>query len=125
MKTRSEPEFTGGQNIALKLPSHVFDATVTFYRDVLKLPLVESDEASLVFRFGAQKLWLDRVDRLSKAEIWLEIVTDDIEAAADYLEGRHVARRDEVEPLPEGFRGFWISDPAEVIHLVAHKSESE
>jgi len=28
-------------------------------------------------------------------------------------------RCNEIEPLPEGFRGFWIADPAGIVHLVA------
>jgi len=125
MKNQSHLKFTGGKNIAMKLPSHIFDATVSFYKDVLKLPLIEKDEASIVFRFGTQNLWLDRVDRIRTAEIWLEIVTDDVEAAAEYLNQQNVPCRDEIEPLPNGFQGFWVSNPAEVIHLVARQSESE
>jgi hypothetical protein len=34
-----------------------------------------------------------------------------------------VPRRDEVEPLREDFDGFWISDPAGVIHLVVGDEE--
>ncbi len=30
------------------------------------------------FEFGSKQLWIDKVARLSQAEIWLEIVTDDV-----------------------------------------------
>jgi hypothetical protein len=32
-----------------------------------------------------------------------------------------VVRRDEIEPLPEGFKGFWISNPANIIHLISQE----
>jgi len=53
----------------MKLPPHVFEQTVAFYRDILRLPIAENHEASVVVEFGAQSLWLDRVDHLSQAEI--------------------------------------------------------
>jgi hypothetical protein len=28
-------------------------------------------------------------------------------------------RCDQIEPLPEGFEGFWIANPAAIAHLVA------
>ena len=121
MSVQNHPTFEGGKNIAMKLPSHVFDQTVAFYRDVLSLHILEEDDTSIVFEFGEQNLWLDRVDHFSQAEIWLEIVTDDVEAAADYLNSKGTVRRDEIEPLPEGFDGFWICNPANVIHLVSQK----
>ena len=33
----SHPVFTGGINIAMKIPKSRYEATVNFYRDVLKL----------------------------------------------------------------------------------------
>jgi len=108
----------------MKLPPHVFEQTVAFYRDILRLPIAENHEASVIVEFGAQNLWLDRVDHLSQAEIWLEIVADDIEEAAEHLNKKDIVRRDEIEPLPEGFAGFWICNPGNVIHLVAQKSDS-
>lgn len=41
------PEFTGGPNIAIKTPSHQFEATVGFYRDVLGLEEVETSGESV------------------------------------------------------------------------------
>jgi hypothetical protein len=49
---------------------------------------------------------------MGQAELWLELVTDDVPAAARHLVAAGVVRRDEIEPLPEGFEGFWISSPA-------------
>lgn len=64
--------FAGGRNIALKLPAHQFDATLAFYRDVLRLPVETSPEGATIVEFGDMRLWLDRSDSLSQAEIWLQ-----------------------------------------------------
>ncbi len=123
MPHQVHPKFEGGKNIAMKLPSHVFDQTVAFYKDVLRLPTLEEEDSSVVFEFGAQRLWLDRVDHFSQAEIWLEVITDDVETAAGYLDSTDIVRRDEIELLPEGFDGFWICSPASIIHLISRKEE--
>jgi catechol 2,3-dioxygenase-like lactoylglutathione lyase family enzyme len=100
------PKFIAGRNIAMKIPPHEFSRTVEFYRDILGLPLIEEEIPSIVFEFSGKRLWLDRVDHISQAEIWLEIQPNDGEAVAEYLKGHGLIRRDEVEPLPEGFKGF-------------------
>lgn len=115
------PRFTAGHNIAMKIPPHEFSRTVEFYKDILGLPLVEEEAPNIVFEFGGKRLWLDKLDFISQAEIWLEIQADDIDAAAEYLMRRGVVRRDEIEPLPEGFKGFWISNPANIIHLISQE----
>jgi catechol 2,3-dioxygenase-like lactoylglutathione lyase family enzyme len=115
---RSKPGFTGGRNIAMKVPPHLYDATVRFYRDVAGLPVIDRLAPSVVFEFGANQLWIDSVDGLSQTELWLELNTDDVAAAASHLKSAGVVRRDEIEPLPEGFEGYWISSPASIIHLV-------
>jgi catechol 2,3-dioxygenase-like lactoylglutathione lyase family enzyme len=117
-----KPKFTSGKNIAMKVPVHEFDETVAFYRDILGFE--ESDASSpdeiesVTFKFGDKNLWIDKINGISQAEIWLEVVAEDIEAASKYLEERNCIRRDEIEPLPEGFKGFWIANPANIIHLV-------
>ncbi|ATJ82316.1 VOC family protein [Halomonas beimenensis] len=116
--------FQGGRNIALKVPPHQYEATVGFYRDVLGLPQIEAGRPSMVFAFGANQLWIDPVPGLSQAETWLEVVTDDASAAAERLQAAGVVRCDEIEPLPEGFDAFWISSPAQIIHLVCQEQES-
>lgn len=102
----------------MKVPPHLWDATVQFYRDVVGLKVIEH-APSVGFEFGANQLWIDRVDGLSQAEIWLELSTSDVEAAASQLKSAGVVRRDEIEPLPEGFAGFWITSPASIIHLIS------
>jgi hypothetical protein len=66
---------------------------------------------------------LDRADHLSQAEIWLEVTADDVPAPADYLRDRGTVRWDEIEALPAGFEGFWISSPADVIHLLSSNED--
>ncbi len=117
-----KPNFTPGKNIAIKVPYHEYDRTVAFYRDILgfeEVALSSPDGIeSVTFKFGDKNLWIDRISGISQAETWLEVITDDIEAASVYFEKNGVIRRDEIEPLPEGFRGFWIANPANIIHLI-------
>ena len=119
----NRPTFRGGRNLALKVPPHQLEATVAFYRDVLGLERLPTEGSSTAFRFGALCLWVDRCPRLSQAELWLEIQTDDPGAAAERLARQGVVRCDEIEPLPDGFQGFWIANAAGIVHLVAAPAE--
>lgn len=117
--------FRGSINIAMKIPTADYDATVAFYRDVLGLP-VEEDKADQdtvaqvhKVRFGPCTLWLDRIDTYARSDLWLQVRTPDLDAAIDKLEGAGIATCDEIEPLEAGFRGHWIKNPAGVVHLVA------
>lgn len=56
---------------------------------------------------------------MSQAELWLELAASDIPEAAKHLAESGVVRCDQIEPLPEGYEGFWISSPASIIHMVA------
>lgn len=123
MNDGAKPAFRAGRNIAMKVPPHQFDATVAFYRDVVALPHLGSYRHSESFEFGSVRLWIDRVERLSQAEIWLELQSDDTERAARLLETADVVRCDEIEPLPGGFDGFWIANPAGIVHLIGHPEE--
>ena len=117
--TTAAPTFTGGRNLALKTPNHLYDETCRFYAEILGLPRLETHDTSTVFAFGAMRLWVDRVDALSQPELWLEVTVDDQTAAADHL-GRHgVVRCDSVEALPENFPGFWVGGPGGIVHLIA------
>ena len=103
--------FKPGDNIAMKVPPHEHEATVVFYRHVLGLEELtdEISDATPRFKFGDKVLWIDRVPGISQAEIWLEICTDDPNEASGYLAQQGVIRCDQIERLPEGFNGFWIS----------------
>jgi catechol 2,3-dioxygenase-like lactoylglutathione lyase family enzyme len=120
-------DFRGGRNIAMKVPPHLWDETVRFYRDVAGLEVIEhepTDPPSVGFVFGANQLWIDRVEHVSHAELWLELNVDDVDAAAERLEQAGVARRDEIEPLGDSFDGYWIANPAGIIHLVSRPGQS-
>lgn len=124
---RTTPKFTGGRNIAMKVPPHMWENTIHFYRDVVGLNVIEpslTTPPSVGFEFGANHLWIDRVDGLSQAEIWLELSTTDVAAAADHLQSAGIVRRDEIEPLPAELHGFWIQNPASIIHLIV-KADQE
>lgn len=124
-KPEAPPVFRGGTNIALKLPPSVFDATLAFYRDVLGLPILEQHRPNHVFQFGTNRLWLDRVEGLSQAELWLEVIATDTAAAKKHLAAHSIVRCDEIEALPEGFDGFWVLSPASIVHLVAAPHDSQ
>ena len=121
--TNSQQLFTGGRNIALKLPLHEFEDASRFYREVLGLQQLDDYLPSVVFEYGANLLWLDGVETMTQAELWLELRTPDTAAAANLLDRHKVMRCDAVEVLPEGFDGFWISGPGNIIHLVHGKKE--
>jgi len=122
----TKAKFAGSRNIAMKVPPHLWDATVKFYRDVVGLNVIEHAPTvppSVCFEFGANQLWIDRVDGLSQAEIWLELSTFNVQAAASHFKSADIVRRDEIEPLPESFDGFWIQNPASIIHMVKKPDE--
>lgn len=116
-----ELKFAAGRNIAMKIPAHEYQDTVRFYREVIGLNELTSAEAGATprFEFGDKVLWLDCMPGLSQAETWLEIQTSDLDQAAAVLAAQGCHRRDEIEPLPVGFQAFWISSPANIIHLVS------
>lgn len=120
-----KPKFSSGENIAIKVPVHEFDKTVAFYRDILGFEEVEASSPatieSVAFKFGDKNLWIDKVAGISQAEVWLEVVTNDITAASRYLAEKDCVRRDEIEALPGELKAFWISSPSNIIHLVNEK----
>lgn len=111
-------KFVPGRNIAMKVPPHQYEATIGFYRNVVGLTPIDSQPPEVGFVFGDKHLWIDQVPTVSQAEIWLELVTDDLDAAAEQLAAAGVVRCDAIEPLPAGLPGFWITSPAAIIHLV-------
>ena len=116
--------FAAGRNIAMKVPPHLYEATIQFYRDLLGLKEITRHAPSVGFEFGGNNLWIDRVPGMSQAEIWLEVVTNDISSASEHLKSAGVVRCDEIEPLPEGFQAFWVSSPASIVHLICKDTES-
>jgi len=117
----TDPTYSGGPNIAMKVPPAQWDATVAFYRDTLHLEEIDNPYGgleSIGFVFGANRLWIDKVPTMSQAEVWLQIVTPDAGDAAIHLQQHGVTRCDEIEDLGQT-TSFWISSPASVVHLVA------
>ena len=111
-------EFRPGRNIAVKLPERSYAATLAFYRDTLGLPVIDENADGAILAFGEMRLNLDRVPHQSQTDIWLEVCTDDTAAARAHLAAKGVTMCDEVEPLPDGFDGFWIAAPSGTIHLI-------
>jgi catechol 2,3-dioxygenase-like lactoylglutathione lyase family enzyme len=107
-------QITPGRNIAIKVPLHKWEETVAFYRGRLGLAVKKEGADTVAFDFGGVTLWLDRVERQSQVDVWLELVADDPDAALAHLGS---PRRDELEPL-DGVTGHWTSDPAGVVLLV-------
>ena len=103
-----------GKNIAIKVPLHKWDETVAFYRDRVNLSVVNELSNSIAFAFGSMTLWIDKVEKQSQVDVWLELVTDEPEKALQTLES---PMRDELEPLTD-VNGHWTSDPAGVVLLV-------
>lgn len=67
------PDFRGGRNIAMKVPSNQWDATLRFYRDITGTKVVCESKSSTSFEFGLCRFHVDRCNYLSQAEIWLEL----------------------------------------------------
>jgi hypothetical protein len=118
MNETEQPAFTGGRNVAIKVPEHAFETTVAFYRDTLALTMVYDAPGTKAFDFGPIRLWIDRMAHLAQAEMWLELIAPDTASAARHLSAAGVVRCDEVEKLPPDLDGFWILNPAGIVHLV-------
>jgi len=118
-------QFEAGINIAVKIPKSKYEKTVTFYRDILKLPVeekqIDNPTVSRTYQvsFGNNTLWLDCVDNYTHAETWLELNTPDVKDAAAYLEKHGVATCDELEALPENMH--WIQDPAGTVFVLKNR----
>lgn len=122
-----EPKFEGGINIAIKLPKSKYDETVKFYRDVLKLQVTEKpiDNPTVSrtheVKFGPNTVWLDCVDNYTHSETWLELRTNNVAQATDYLKSKGVTTCDELEKIPETMH--WIMDPAGTVFILGNATE--
>lgn len=120
LKTRKvkqmESKFQAGVNIAIKIPKGKYEKTVAFYRDILKLQVVEKpiDNPTVSrtheVKFGNNIVWLDCVDNYTHSETWLQLTVPDIEEATNHLQSNGVETCDEIEELPKNMH--WIQDPA-------------
>ncbi|MFC3326040.1 hypothetical protein [Mesorhizobium cantuariense] len=109
---------TGGINIAMKVPPHQYEETIAFYRDVVGLKPFTDKAPAIGFELGPNRLWIDEAPMMSQAEVWLELFTNDFSTTATNLAKAGVVRCDAIEPLGEGFRGGWITNPANIIHML-------
>ena len=95
--------FEGIINIVLRIPEAQFDDMLTFYRDVLGMEMTEVEDdtdvlTSYLCQFGTNKLWLEKTDETElKRDIWLELLTDDMERSIYYLEGKGVKVEHEID----------------------------
>lgn len=110
------PKFEAGINIAIKIPKSKYEATVAFYRDILKLEVTEKhiDNPTVSktheVKFGNNIVWLDCVDNYTHSETWLQLTVPNVKEATKYLQSNGVETCDELEELPEDMH--WITDPA-------------
>ena len=123
-----EIRFEGGVNIAIKIPKSKYNQTVAFYRDILKLEVEEKpiDNPTVSkthqVKFGRNIVWLDCVDNYTHSETWLELNTENVASATEYLKSKGVETCDELEELPENMH--WITDPAGTVFIVKKRDES-
>lgn len=116
-------QFSGGTNIALKIPKHKYEETVHYYKVILGLQVKEepitnqtvSRTHSVVF--GPNTLWLDCVDNYTQPEIWLEINTPNVPGATDYLAQKGITTKDEFEQIPGD--KHWVTDPAGTVMILS------
>ena len=109
----------GGPNIAVKVPPQQWEQTVRFYGESMGLARIESLAPAVVFELGADRLWIDRVETLRQAEVWLEFQTDSSATTVALLSHEGFVHGDSIEPLPKGFHRFWIAGPADFLHRIA------
>ena len=81
-----------------------------------RLTLVYDAVGTKAFEFGPIRLWIDRMPHLAQGEMWLELVAPDTAGGRAHLAGAGVVRCDEVEKLPPDLDGFWILNPAGIVH---------
>lgn len=120
-----EINFSGGVNMAMKISPEKYEQTVAFYRDILLLDVeeiaIEHPTVLATHRvaFGDNTLWLDAVEGATGSQIWLELLTPDVEHATRYLEANDIHTVDELEQI--GPDMHWIKDPTGTVLIVKNK----
>ncbi len=103
MKSR----FAGGRNIALKVPLHQYEATVQFYRDVLGLKVLENHLPAVASNSDRTNSgWIQGPASARRNFGWRSLPTM---SRPPQRISRPRVSCDEIEPLPQGFDGFWIA----------------
>lgn len=111
-------EIKGGIDIAMKVPAHQYQQTVDFYRHAIGLAEISDRPPAVGFELGPNRLWIDEAPALSQAEVWLELFTPNLQQAEQQIAQQGVVRCDAVEPLPDGFKGGWIMNPCNIVHML-------
>ena len=120
-------KFEAGINIAIKIPKGKYEKTISFYRDILKLEVMEKpiDNPTVSrtheVKFGNNIIWLDCVDNYTHSETWLQLTVPNVAEATDYLLSKGVETCDEFEELPENMH--WIQDPAGTVFNLQQRKE--
>lgn len=120
-----ENQFKGGINIAIKIPKNKYEATVAFYRDVLKLEIEEKPITNPTVsrthevKFGPNIVWLDCVDNYSQQQIWMELQTPNVATATQYLADNGIETCDELEQIPDTMH--WIQDPSGTVFILGEE----
>lgn len=120
-----EIKFEGGINIAIKIPKGKYNQTVAFYREILKLEVEEKPinnptvSRTHQVKFGENIVWLDCVDNYTHSETWLELNTENVEKATQYLSSAGIETSDEFEQIPKNMH--WITDPAGTVLIVKNR----
>ena len=121
--------FSGGVNIAIKIPKNKYEETVSFYKDILKLVVTEKPiknptvSRTHEVKFGNNIVWLDCVDNYTHSEVWLELRTPDVASATSYLQSKGINTCDELEEIPKDMH--WIMDPAGTVFILDKEVSSE
>ena len=116
----SDNLFSPGKNIAMNVLPEKFEETVKFYSEILGFRIVDSETPNCVgIAYGEQTLWIDANKKIKQPEIFFEISVTDLETAKEVLQSQNIeACENPFETLSETYRGFWVRNPAGVIHLV-------
>jgi hypothetical protein len=43
---------------------------------------------NIAFKFGDMNFWIDKISEISQVEVWLEILTNNIDQAAEHLQAQ-------------------------------------
>ncbi len=70
----NKPDIKGGIDIAMKVPSHQYQQTIDFYRNIIGLPEIADKPPAIGFELGPNRLWIDEAPGLSQAETLAGII---------------------------------------------------
>jgi len=74
------------------------------------------------FTYQDCKVKIHSSQNYTHSETWLELNTEDVDNATDYLKSKGVETCDELEQIPKNMH--WITDPAGTVFIVKKRDES-